>query len=133
MEWRLPSACGNNYTVVAALIASGLEGIKNQAEPPKPVVGDAYEADITAQHVAVAKTLPEALDNLEKDTELSSALIVPGSPYNFTECFLKIKREEVYGLTAENGGDEHSTEPDLSQMDEKSLQKWCRARYQPLI
>jgi hypothetical protein len=30
-------------------------------------------------------------------------MTVPGSPYNFTQSFLTIKREEVFGLTAANG------------------------------
>jgi glutamine synthetase len=47
----------------AAAIASGLDGIENQIEPPEIFVGDIYEA----KHLPrVAYTLGEATANFEK-------------------------------------------------------------------
>ena len=44
-EFRLPGADVNPYLVGAALLASGLAGLDLGLEPPRPVVGKAYESD----------------------------------------------------------------------------------------
>jgi glutamine synthetase len=44
IELRLPGADVNPYLAFAALVASGLAGVRRDLEPPPPVVGDAYAA-----------------------------------------------------------------------------------------
>ena len=45
IECRLPGADANPYLAFAAALASGLDGIENQIEPPAELVGDGYSAD----------------------------------------------------------------------------------------
>ena len=45
IECRLPGADANPYLAFAAAIASGLDGINQQIEPPIELVGDAYASD----------------------------------------------------------------------------------------
>jgi glutamine synthetase len=45
VECRRPGADANPYLALAALLVSALEGIERAAEPPEPVVGDAYARD----------------------------------------------------------------------------------------
>jgi glutamine synthetase len=45
IECRLPGADANPYLAFAAAIASGLDGIEKQIEPPTELVGDAYASD----------------------------------------------------------------------------------------
>jgi glutamine synthetase len=45
IENRIPGADVNPYLAYAAAIASGLDGIRNQIEPPEEFRGDAYAAD----------------------------------------------------------------------------------------
>jgi glutamine synthetase len=47
IECRIPGADANPYLAFAALLASGLSGIKNQTTPPDIFVGDIY----AAQHI----------------------------------------------------------------------------------
>lgn len=62
IESRIPGADCNPYLAFAAAIASGLEGIRNQIEPPLNFEGDVYQAQ---QLPHVPRTLREATDNLE--------------------------------------------------------------------
>lgn len=58
IECRIPGADCNPYLAYAALLASGLDGLKNKLEPPDMFVGDVY----AAQHLPrVPYTLKEAI------------------------------------------------------------------------
>ena len=63
IECRLPGADCNPYLVYAAAIASGLDGIYNQLEPPPHFEGDVYQAK---ELPAVPVNLAEATDLFEK-------------------------------------------------------------------
>lgn len=58
IECRIPGADCNPYLAFAALLASGMEGIKNQIEPPALFDGDIYAA---AHLPRVPYTLAEAI------------------------------------------------------------------------
>lgn len=59
IESRVPGADCNPYLIYAAALASGLDGIANQIEPPPVFTGDIY----AAQHLPhVPKTLRHATD-----------------------------------------------------------------------
>lgn len=70
IECRLPGADCNPYLAFAAVLASGLDGIKNKLEPPPMFQGDAYRGS-DLKHVP--KTLFEALNLLEKSEFASSS------------------------------------------------------------
>ena len=57
IECRIPGADVNPYLAYAAILASGLDGIVNQIEPPEPVNGNAYKAE---DLVKIPETLGEA-------------------------------------------------------------------------
>lgn len=59
IECRLPGADCNPYLAFAAALASGLDGIANQIEPPPMFRGDAYSASDVP---AVPPTLRDATD-----------------------------------------------------------------------
>jgi glutamine synthetase len=54
IECRIPGADANPYMVYAAIIASGLDGIRNRIDPPPVFQGDIYQA----------KDLPRVPSNL---------------------------------------------------------------------
>ena len=60
IECRIPGADCNPYLAFAAAIASGLQGIKDQIEPPECFIGDIYEA----------KHLPHVPKSLREATEI---------------------------------------------------------------
>ncbi len=59
IESRIPGADINPYLAYAAALASGLDGIRNQIEPPPSFEGDIYAAQGLPQ---VPRTLHEAID-----------------------------------------------------------------------
>jgi glutamine synthetase len=63
IECRIPGADCNPYLAFAAALASGLDGIRNQIEPPEIFEGDIY----AAKHLPrVPYTLREAVDQFEQ-------------------------------------------------------------------
>jgi glutamine synthetase len=59
VECRIPGADCNPYLALAALLACGLQGVRDQAEPPPEFRGDAYQADDLP---LVPRTLRHATD-----------------------------------------------------------------------
>lgn len=107
-EWRLPDASANPYLMLAGMIAAGLDGVDRALEPPAAVEHDLYAASTAASQgdaqgspasgaigdeadlpQRLPGSLPAALDALEADPVLSSAL----GPVLIRE-FLALKRDE---------------------------------------
>ncbi|MGZ0229163.1 MAG: glutamine synthetase family protein [Acidimicrobiales bacterium] len=65
IECRIPGADANPYLAFAASLASGLDGIENQIDPPDAFRGDVYQA---AELPRVPYSLAEALENFENST-----------------------------------------------------------------
>jgi glutamine synthetase len=63
IESRIPGADVNPYLAYAAVLASGLDGIRNQIEPPEIFTGDVYAAADLPQ---VPRTLKEAVGFFEE-------------------------------------------------------------------
>jgi glutamine synthetase len=70
IECRIPGADVNPYIAFSALIASGLDGIEHETEPPPPFIGDVYAA---VELPAVPPTLSEAIERFETSAFAKSA------------------------------------------------------------
>lgn len=87
LELRLGDASANSYLIIAAMLAGALLGIRDEIEPPAPLVGYGY--DVTKADL-LPQELSQALDALEQDKELTGLLSEP-----FVKAFLAYKRDEV--------------------------------------
>ena len=89
-ELRLMDGATNPYLAQAAVIAAGLDGIKNKRDPGKPVYLNMYEE---GHKVRAAKKLPatllDALRLLEKNKQLKEEL---GT--EVIDAFIKLKMLE---------------------------------------
>jgi glutamine synthetase len=78
VELRFPDPSTNPYLAFAVMLEAGLDGIENKLTPPDPVSDDVFhwsEEERVAHGVDVLPgTLEEALDELEKDSVLRTAL-----------------------------------------------------------
>jgi glutamine synthetase len=89
-ELRLPDGATNPYLLQAVIIAAGLSGIHNKADP-----GRRYDIDMYAEGHTVtdAPKLPlnmlDALRDYDKDTELKAMM-----GQEFSSAFLKMKHQE---------------------------------------
>lgn len=77
-ELRCPDPSCNPYLAFAAMLAAGLDGIRNELVPPPPVSDDVYEyssAELADHHIeTLPGTLGDALDDLESDEVIRNAL-----------------------------------------------------------
>ena len=71
LEYRVPDPSSNPYLVFSAVLAAGLDGIKNKLEPGDPIHEDIYKMSKTERKKKGIEVLPanlgEALDELDSD------------------------------------------------------------------
>jgi glutamine synthetase len=102
-ECRRPGADANPYLALAAVTASATDGMKNKAEPPPPIEGDAYAlADLPE----LPGSLESAIRAFEGDRALRSALGEGFSAYYTTSRAWELKawRETVTDWERERYG-----------------------------
>jgi len=77
-ELRCPDPSCNPYLAFAAMLAAGLDGIKNKLEPPEPMEENLYELDLEKKNQRGIKTLPESLleavEEMDSDAVITEAL-----------------------------------------------------------
>jgi glutamine synthetase len=93
-ECRRPGADANPYLALAAVTASAADGMKNKAEPPPPIEGDAYALVDLPE---LPGSLESAIRAFEADGALRSALGEGFSAYYMTSRAWELKawRETV--------------------------------------
>ncbi len=96
-ELRNPDPSANPYLALAVMLKAGLQGIKENLEPPEPVNRNVYEmTDAERRELGISSlpgTLEEAIDELEKDEVVQAAL-----GQHIFQYFVNAKRieSEVY-------------------------------------
>ncbi len=63
VEYRVTAADINPYIALSAAVGSGIWGIKNRIEPTEPIVGNAYEKELSSEF-SFPRTLGEAARKL---------------------------------------------------------------------
>jgi glutamine synthetase len=93
LELRLPDGSCNPYLATAAILAAGMDGIRNRIDPGPPINANLYEwtPAMLAEHGIglLPQSLSEALDALEADPVVRAGL---GEPLAVE--FLRLKRME---------------------------------------
>jgi glutamine synthetase len=93
IEFRCPDATCNPYLAFSALLMAGLDGIRNNTEPPEPIDKDLYdlEPEEATKIRSTPGSLAEVLDSLEGDHEFLLAGDVFTS--GLIENYIAYKRE----------------------------------------
>jgi glutamine synthetase len=86
-ECRRPGADANPYLALGALAASAAIGLRSEAVPPEPVVGDAYALDLPE----LPGSLESALQAFAQDEPLRAALGAEFSDYFATTRAWELK------------------------------------------
>jgi glutamine synthetase len=93
IENRVVDGAANPYLAMTALLAAGLDGVENKIDPGKRNDDNLYEVPESALRRRrigfLPTTLSEAIDHLEKDNVIKSAL---GETY--AAEYIRVKREE---------------------------------------
>lgn len=87
LEIRVGDAAANPYVVFAAVLAAGLDGVKNKLQAPEVASGWSYHEE---QYEVLPQSLSSALDALEADEVLCEAL-----EQKFITTFVSMKRDEI--------------------------------------
>jgi len=78
IELRCPDPTCNPYLAFAVMLKAGLDGIKNNLQPPEPIEGNIYQLDdesLVQRNIDVLPTsLFEALNELKRDKVLQETL-----------------------------------------------------------
>ena len=90
LEVRVADGAANPYLAIAAVLAAGAHGVREDMTPPPPVDGDAYRADRELIGPPLPVSLDAALEALEADTVLHRTL-----GQQTVETFLAVKRFEA--------------------------------------
>ena len=94
IEFRTPDPSCNPYLGFAAVLMAGLDGVRNEIEPPAPVDEDIYklaETELGRSIESTPASLEEAIDALERDHEF---LLQDGVfPPDVIEAWIETKRE----------------------------------------
>ena len=81
LEYRVPDPASNPYLVFPAVLAAGLDGIKNKTEPGDPIHEDIYKMSKSERTKHGIDVLPanlgEALDELESDKKFLESIFSP--------------------------------------------------------
>jgi glutamine synthetase len=110
LENRIGEPAANPYLFILSQVVTGLAGIEAKLEAP-PATDEPYAAD----RPALPKTLPDALDALEREPLFRRAL---GD--TFIDYFVKLKRSEAgrYRRALEDSGEAAGEEPSAWEQNE---------------
>ena len=93
IEFRSPDPAANPYLALALCLAAGLDGIRNQIEPPEEVSQNIYAmSDVERKEKGIQmlpSTLLEAIQAMEADPFTKEVL---GG--HISECYIRAKRME---------------------------------------
>lgn len=93
IELRSPDSATNPYLAIAVCLAAGLDGIRNQIEPPASVEGNIFAMSEEEREKAGIKCLPtslaEAIDGLEQDVLIQEVL-----GEHISRKYIEAKKEE---------------------------------------
>jgi len=93
IELRCPDPACNPYLAFAVMLRAGLDGVKNNLEPPEPVEENIYSLDdesLTSRNIDILPTsLQQALYELKKDALLRDVL-----GEHLFERYLDVKTKE---------------------------------------
>lgn len=90
IEIRVGDGAANTHLVTAAIIHAGLDGIRNELEPPAPLAGDAYAMEEGEKGDPLPDSLGTALAALEADATIRDAV---GA--EIVDTFLAVKGFEL--------------------------------------
>lgn len=93
VELRCPDSAANPYLALAVCLEAGLDGIRNQIEPPAAVTENVFEMRVSRKHRLGIESLPAdlgaAIEAYEQDTYIQEVL---GGHIN--EKYVEAKRAE---------------------------------------
>jgi glutamine synthetase len=92
-ELRCPDPSCNPYLAFAVMLKAGLNGIKNEVQPPNPVEEDVYDFDDKTLAEFYIQTLPSSLEEAIREFETNALMKETLGEYTFN-VYLNAKKKE---------------------------------------
>jgi glutamine synthetase len=93
IEFRPPDPSCNPYLAFAAMLMAGLDGVRNQIEPPAPIDKDLYE--LAPEEAVKIKSTPSSLAEVLDALEADHSFLLEGDVFtkDLIEAWISYKRE----------------------------------------
>lgn len=93
IELRSPDPSANPYLALAVILAAGLEGVKNNLEPPEAVNGNVYKMTKAEREQSRVESLPDSLEKALAELEKDAFVLNVLGPH-VCEKYIKAKKLE---------------------------------------
>jgi glutamine synthetase len=95
IEFRAPDPSANPYLAFSAIVAAGLDGIKEKIDPGDPVNEDIYKMSDSARRAFGIKTLPRALQDSIEALKNDKDFLKPYFSNELIDTYVELKNQEI--------------------------------------
>lgn len=96
IAYAVPDSAANPYFAFAALVAAGIDGIKNKSEPGDPVDEDISKLDYRKRSALKIRELPASLEKAIEALEADNAFLKKVFTQESLDAYIELKKEEAH-------------------------------------
>jgi glutamine synthetase len=95
IEFRAPDPSSNPYLAFSAIVAAGLDGIREKTDPGDPVNEDIYKLSDSARRALGIKTLPRTLQDSVDALKSDQSYLKPYFCNELIDTYIELKCKEI--------------------------------------
>ena len=95
IEFRAPDPSSNPYLAFSAIVAAGLDGIREKTDPGDPVNEDIYKLSDSARRALGIKTLPRTLEDSVDALKSDQSYLKPYFCNELIDTYIELKCREI--------------------------------------
>jgi glutamine synthetase len=95
IEFRAPDPSSNPYLAFSAIVAAGLDGIREKTDPGDPVNEDIYKLSDSARRALGIKTLPRTLQDSVDALKSDQSYLKPYFCDELIDTYIELKCREI--------------------------------------
>jgi glutamine synthetase len=95
IEFRAPDPSANPYLAFSAIVAAGLDGIREKTDPGDPVNEDIYKLSDSARRALGIKTLPHTLQDSVDALKSDQSYLKPYFCDELIDTYIELKCREI--------------------------------------
>ena len=95
IEFRAPDPSANPYLAFSAIVAAGLDGIREKTDPGDPVNEDIYKLSDSARRALGIKTLPRTLQDSVDALKSDQSYLKPYFCNELIDTYIELKCREI--------------------------------------
>ena len=95
IEFRAPDPSANPYLAFSAIVAAGLDGIREKTDPGDPVNEDIYKLSDSKRRALGIKTLPRTLQDSIDALKSDQGYLKPYFSNELIDSYIELKGKEI--------------------------------------